>query len=290
MHFNVPTMTQNIVLNTTIHEPAMTAGEVDMLLFALERSRAQFAWKCAGLDAAELSKPHPPSAMTIGGLLKHLALDEDRFTAVDLTGEPLGPPWDTADFKADPEWDWRSAAADSPEELYALWQGAVESSRAAWARVLADGGLDQPSKFVMRNGESPNLGRILVDLHDEYARHVGHADLFREDLDPSVDTPGRLVVRHIGESFAETKDHLNWELFGAVAEKATGTTKTALKNACSQVEEQEDEHLYHSTGWTRELWIDSLGMPAVLPPPEERKDVKTAIGAARAKNARDEMT
>ena len=316
MHFNVPTMTQNIVLNTTIHEPAMTAGEVDMLLFALERSRAQFAWKCAGLDAAELSKPHPPSAMTIGGLLKHLALDEDRFTAVDLTGEPLGPPWDTADFKADPEWDWRSAAADSPEELYALWQGAVESSRAAWARVLADGGLDQPSKFVMRNGESPNLRRILVDLHDEYARHVGHADLFREDLDPSVDTPGRLVVRHIGESvvaamevalgsgtpaaaqlvagecvvFAETKDHLNWELFGAVAEKATGTTKTALKDACSQVEEQEDEHLYHSTGWTRELWIDSLGMPAVLPPPEERKDVKTAIGAARAKNARDEMT
>ena len=67
-------------------------------------------------------------------------------------------------------------------------------------------------------------------------------------------------------------------------------TKTALKDACSQVEEQEDEHLYHSTGWTRELWIDSLGMPAVLPPPEEQKDVKTAIGAARAKNARDEMT
>lgn len=137
------------------------------------------------------------------------------------------------------------------------------------------------------------------------------------DLDPNVETPGRLVVRHIGESlvaamdmalgsggppeaaqlvagecvvFAETKDHLNWELLGAVAEKATGATKTALKDACSEVEEQEDEHLYHSTGWTRELWIDSLGMPAVLPPPEEKKDVKTAIGAARAKNARDEMT
>ena len=135
-------------------------------------------------------------------------------------------------------------------------------------------------------------------------------------LDPAVETPGRLVVRHIGESLvaamemalasgppeaaqlvagecvvtAETKDHLNWELLGAVAEKATGDTAKALKEAVEQVEEEEDEHLYHSTGWTRELWIESLGMPAVLPPPEEQKDVKTAIGAARAKNAREDMT
>lgn len=135
-------------------------------------------------------------------------------------------------------------------------------------------------------------------------------------LDPSTDTPGRLVVRHIGESlvaamemaldsgspaaaqlvagecvvFAETKDHLNWELLGIVAEEATGSTASALKNAVQEVEDEEDEHLYHSTGWTRELWIDSLGIPAVLPPPEEQKDVKTAIGAARAKNARDDMT
>jgi rubrerythrin len=163
------------------------------------------------------------------------------------------------------------------------------------------------------------------DLKEEWQKYLdqttNHETIVRGvfdqlNLDPSVDTPGRLVVRHIGESlvaamemalgsgtpaaaqlvagecvvFAETKDHLNWELLSAVAEKATGTTKTALKDACSQVEEQEDEHLYHSTGWTRELWIDSLGMPAVLPPPEEQKDVKTAIGAARAKNARDEMT
>ena len=163
------------------------------------------------------------------------------------------------------------------------------------------------------------------DLKGEWQKYLdqttNHETIVRSvfdqlDLDPNVETPGRLVVRHIGESlvaamemalgsgtpaaaqlvagecvvFAETKDHLNWELLSAVAEKATGETKKALKDACSQVEEQEDEHLYHSTGWTRELWIDSLGMPAVLPPPEEQKDVKTAIGAARAKNARDEMT
>jgi hypothetical protein len=98
------------LLDTTIREPSMTAGEVEMLLFALERSRAQFAWKCGGLDAAGLRKAHPPSAMTLGSLLKHLALVE----------------------------------------------------------------------------ESPNLRRVLVDLHDEYARHVGHADLLREAVDGLV--------------------------------------------------------------------------------------------------------
>ena len=135
-------------------------------------------------------------------------------------------------------------------------------------------------------------------------------------LDPSTETPGRLVVRHIGESLvtamemalasgppeaaqivagecvvlAETKDHLNWDLIGTAAETATGADAKALDEAYSQVEDEEDEHLYHSTGWTRELWIESLGLPAVLPPPEEQKHVKTAIGAARAKQARDEMT
>jgi rubrerythrin len=135
-------------------------------------------------------------------------------------------------------------------------------------------------------------------------------------LDTSHETPGRLVVRHIGESLvkaiemakqagdpgaaqlvaaecvvlAETKDHMNWELIGECAKKASGAEAKALKSAYEGVEVEEDEHLYHTTGWTRELWIESLGMPAVLPPPEEEKDVKTAIGAARAKNARATMT
>jgi rubrerythrin len=134
-------------------------------------------------------------------------------------------------------------------------------------------------------------------------------------LDPEQETPGRQVVRHIGESLveamemaldsapngeaaelvacecvvlAETKDHLNWELIHEVADKIKGQSRDALKAAYEEVEEQEDEHLYHTTGWGRELWIKSLGMPAVLPPPEEEKEVKTAIGAARAKMARKE--
>jgi len=179
-------MIEDSVLDTTIHEPSMTAGEVDMLLFAIDRSRAQFAWKCGGLDAASLNRPHPPSTMTLGGLLKHMALVEERYT-IDFTGEAPGPPLDVADAAADPNWAWRTAADDTPEELYGLWRGAVEHSRAAMAKALADGGLCQPAKYTTSDGgTSPNLRRIVVDLHDEYARHVGHADLLREALDGLV--------------------------------------------------------------------------------------------------------
>jgi rubrerythrin len=133
--------------------------------------------------------------------------------------------------------------------------------------------------------------------------------------DPTTETPGRAIVRHHGESFvaamkqalaagepeaaqlvaaecvvlAETKDHLNWELLRAAAEEASSADAKAINAACDEVEPEEDEHLYHTMGWTRELWMKALGLPAVLPPPEEQKDVRTAIGAARAKNARDDM-
>ena len=177
-------MTDDTVLDTTIHEPQMTAGEVEMQMFALDRSRAQFAWKCGGLDAAALNRTLPPSTMTLGGLLKHMALVEELYT-IDFTGKSPGPPLDVADWN-DPQWSWRTAADDSPDELYGLWRRAVEHSRAAMATALADGGLDQPAKYATHDGRSPNLRRIVVDLHDEYARHVGHADLLREAIDGLV--------------------------------------------------------------------------------------------------------
>jgi rubrerythrin len=162
------------------------------------------------------------------------------------------------------------------------------------------------------------------DLEEEWEEYLEqtkhHVEIVREvftklNLDPEAETPGRAVVRHIGESLvaamemalesgppeaaelvatecvvlAETKDHLNWELIGMLAGKAKGETAQALRDAYKEVEDQEDEHLYHTTGWSRELWIKGLGMPAVLPPPEEEKDVKTAIGAARAKQERSRM-
>ena len=181
-------MTENadpnfVQLDTSIVE-SIDGDEIEMLLFALERSRAQVAWKVGGLDAAALNRPHPPSAMTLGGLLKHLARVEDEKVAEHLVGSwPDDAPWRGANFAADPEWDFNSAADDSPAELYGLWMAAVERARAAWATALDNGGLDQPSKASYEGWGTPNLRRILVDLHDEYARHTGHADLMREAID-----------------------------------------------------------------------------------------------------------
>jgi hypothetical protein len=130
-------------------------------------------------------------------------------------------------------------------------------------------------------------------------------------IDAGRETPGRGVVRHVGGALvqamemalaagdpaaaeivacecvvlAETKDHADWQLLGKCAEKLEGSGAAALKQAYSEVEDQEDEHLYHTKGWCRELWIQSLGLPAVLPPPEETQHVKTAMGAARAEQA-----
>lgn len=159
------------------------------------------------------------------------------------------------------------------------------------------------------------------DLKEEWEKYLeqtqNHVRVVEEmmnelGLDAEKETPGREVVRHIGEALvqsmemalksgdhaaaqlvaadavvlAETKDHLNWHLLGEAAKKLSGPEAKAVKAAHEEVEEEEDEHLYHTTGWSRELWIQSLGMKAVLPPPEEVKDVKTAIGAARAAQAR----
>jgi hypothetical protein len=88
---------------------------------------------------------------------------------------------------------------------------------------------------------------------------------------------------------AETKDHLNWELVSELSKRERGDRKKALESACEEVEDEEDRHLYHTQGWCRELWLESLGLDAVLPPPEEEKDVETAIGAARAKAGREKM-
>lgn len=162
------------------------------------------------------------------------------------------------------------------------------------------------------------------DLREEWGKYLeetrGHERILRElfqtlGMDAEQDSPGRQVLRakvaaHVeamdvalkaggkpmaqlvaAESVveAETKDHQNWELIGRVSQVAAKDLAAALAEAYEQVEEQEDEHLYHTMGWARELWIESLGMPAVLPPPEEAKEVKTAIGQARAEQARESM-
>ena len=178
-------MNQRIVLDTTISEPGLNPGEIDMLFFCVDRSRAQFAWKCRGLDADGLRRRFPPSAMTIGGLVKHMAMVEDWYTT-RVTADRMPEPWRSIDWDADPDWPWHSAAEDSPEEIYGLWQRAVDRSRTLVPTLVADGGLDQLAKLHMGSDEEPNVRCLLFDLHDEYARHVGHADLFREAIDGLV--------------------------------------------------------------------------------------------------------
>jgi rubrerythrin len=159
------------------------------------------------------------------------------------------------------------------------------------------------------------------DLREEWQEYLEqtrhHVEVVQElcqklGIDAEKETPGRAIVRHLGESLvaamqkaqseapgdaaqlvaaecvvlAETKDHQNWSLIGELAEAAEGDTAEAFTEAYEEVEDEEDEHLYHTMGWARELWIESLGLPAQLPPSEEEKDVKSAIGAARAKAAR----
>lgn len=161
-------------------------------------------------------------------------------------------------------------------------------------------------------------------LRDEWNRYLEqterHVEIMEEllqkfGLDADLETPVRIVVRHIGQSLvkaielarqsappeaaelvaaecvvhAETKDHMNWELIGKVGRVLEGEEGRALLAAYDEVEDQEDEHLYHTRGWLRELTIQSLGMPAVLPPPEEVKKVETAIGAAHAEQSREAM-
>lgn len=160
-----------------------------------------------------------------------------------------------------------------------------------------------------------------ADLKEEWQKYLKqtrhHVEVLQNtfnalELDPQEQSSGRQIVGALGKSLlsaietatgagnpdaaelvacecvvlAETKDHLDWELIGAAAKKLKGEEKKALQAACDEVEDEEDEHLYHTKGWCRELWLQSLGLKAELPPPEERKHVKTAIGAARAEQTR----
>jgi len=151
--------------------------------------------------------------------------------------------------------------------------------------------------------QTENHERVLLEVFEELG------------LDPVEDTPGRAIVRHIGESLvkamemalkngepaacqlvaaecvvlAETKDHQNWEMIGAISKSSSRPEGKRLKEAYDEVEDEEDEHLYHTMGWARELWLESIGLPAVLPPPEEEKDVKTMAAAAKAKANRKKM-
>jgi uncharacterized damage-inducible protein DinB len=164
-------------------EPPVAADDTATLLGFLDYQRATLAWKCAGLDAAGLQATVGASTMTLGGMLKHMALVEDWWFSHWLHGRDAAPMWKAVDWDADPNWEWRSAAHDTPEQLRILWEDAVGRSRSLVAEALADGGLDQMARRSWPDGRAPSLRWILCHMIEEYARHNGHADLIRETVD-----------------------------------------------------------------------------------------------------------
>jgi hypothetical protein len=164
-------------------EPPLAGTEAEHLAGALDRLRATFRWKADGLDAAGLRARTGASSLTLGGLLKHLAAVEDYTFTTKLRGGSLGPPWDAFGWDGSNDWEFTSASADTPQQLYELWDGAVERSRARLAAAMADGGLDQLVHAGRPGGQHASLRRLLCDLIEEYGRHTGHADLLREAVD-----------------------------------------------------------------------------------------------------------
>lgn len=164
-------------------EPEPNADEVATLVGFLDYQRATLKWKCEGVDAVGLSTKVAASSMTLGGLLKHMAFVENEWFARWLPDNERLEPWASVNWAAEPDWEWESAACDSPDALMTQWSAAVALSRTITGNAIADGGLSQLAKRTWPSGESPSLRWILVHMIEEYARHNGHADLLREFID-----------------------------------------------------------------------------------------------------------
>lgn len=170
-------------MNATPWEPPLAGTEAEHLTGALDRLRTTFRYKADDLDAAGLAARVGASTLTLGGLLKHLAVVEDYTFTQKLSGAPLEGPWP-------PEWtdDWpfTSAADEPPQALYGYWDSAVERSRSKLAAAIASGGLDQRVHASDGQGNHASLRRLVCDMIEEYGRHTGHADLLREAVDGRV--------------------------------------------------------------------------------------------------------
>lgn len=170
-------------------DPPLTGSEAEVLLGFLDYQRTVLRRKVDGLDAEQLDRRLAPSTMTLGGMLKHLAYVEDWWVNQVYAGNPAPEPWSSADWDADADWDWHSAAGESPDALLRLFEDAVAASDVIIRRAVAEPeGLASPSRLPSRRqpGQPFALRWILVHLIEEYARHLGHADLIRESIDGAV--------------------------------------------------------------------------------------------------------
>jgi uncharacterized damage-inducible protein DinB len=164
-------------------DPPPTGSELDQITAYLDFQRETVLWKTEGLDAEQFRRRLPPSSLTLGGLLYHLALVEESWFEVRFAGLPIREPWAGVDWEADPDWEFRTAADLDPEQLRRRYRDACERSREVVARA---GGLDQLSVRAWPDGRHWNLRWMLLHLIEETARHAGHADLLRESIDGEV--------------------------------------------------------------------------------------------------------
>ncbi|WP_193070691.1 DinB family protein [Brevibacterium sp. FME37] len=161
-------------------EPTEAPGERQGLEEFLDYYREVMRRKVSGLDQAALSRSVAASTLTLGGIIKHLSLVEESWFVEDILGQELSDPWAAIDWETDRDWDFESAANDSPEYLITLHAKACERSR----QILAD--IDDLDTLVARepsSGDRFNVRWVLIHMIEEYARHVGHADLIRESID-----------------------------------------------------------------------------------------------------------
>jgi Protein of unknown function (DUF664) len=167
-------------------EPPFAGTESEHVLGSLDRLRATFRWKAADLDAAGTAHRMPSSSLTVGGLLKHLATQEDYASAVKIAGGRMPSVWDDHGWDGDNDWEFTTGAQDPPSELYALYDAAVERSRTVIEGAIGERGLEGDSGVTLDDGTKPSIRRILFDLLEEYGRHTGHLDLVREAVDGRV--------------------------------------------------------------------------------------------------------
>lgn len=172
-------------------EPPLAADELPAILGSLDRMRGYLLWKCGGLDAAGIRATLGPSTLSLGGLLKHAAVVEAISLSWKLHGRAPFAPFDEVDWD-DQDWHFRVEDDDTPQGLETLFRESVAKGQALIDEAVAAGGLDFAAEVADDEGNHPNLRRILYDLIEEYARHVGHADLIRESVDGLVgeDPPG----------------------------------------------------------------------------------------------------
>jgi hypothetical protein len=175
-------MTQTFDAATRTEAP-LRADEVTALRGFLDYHRDTLRMKCAGLTREQLAMPHPPSAMTLGGMMKHMALNEVGWFGKTLEDVPYPPIFDGVDWQSDPDWEWRTGAEDDPQELRATYDECVRRADEAIDAALARGGADAESVGKDSSGEAFSLRWILLHMLEEYARHNGHADLLRESVD-----------------------------------------------------------------------------------------------------------